>query len=223
MKIRHNIHMNANYPDTRICVQEEGEDLRYYTDKELADFDLISGHFGFAIRRRLEADRHCITILREPISRIISGYHYWRTLVDTPLGNACNSMDIYQFSQSLDPTVIEFIDNAQTWQLFWDYTTAARRRFEKIPPSEVLATARKNLRSFDFVGVQENMPGVLSTMATRFNWRWTDDVADRINSSPNPKAAGEVDLKRLRESLGSKVRLDDELYQLALQLFRKAH
>ena len=52
VKIRHNIHMNSNYPHAKICVQEEGFDLRFMTDAELQDYDIISGHFGYGLRRR---------------------------------------------------------------------------------------------------------------------------------------------------------------------------
>ena len=220
VKIRHNIHMNAGYPHAKILVQEEGVDLRFITDVELQECDIVSGHFGFALRRRFEAARRCLTVLRRPLDRVVSGYYYWKTLHGTPLAQMANALSIYDFVASQDTTVVEYVDNAQTWQLFADFLAPTRARHASRSKSEIVAATKANLASFDFVGIQEDMPGTLEKMKRTFAWEWTDEAAERINKTPDYDAA-HIDTALLRARLGDKLAMDEEIYAFALELFAR--
>jgi hypothetical protein len=217
VKLRHNIHMNVGYPQARICVPEEGSDLRYHSDVELQSFDLISGHFGYALRRRLEPGRRCLTLLRKPLERAISTYYYWKTL-PSPHSQITQLMSIEEFLVSKHPLVTEYVDNAQVWQIFSDYTLSHRHRFADLSRRELLMRAREHLASMDFVGIQEDMPGCLNKMKRRFEWQWTDDPLERINPTPGYDL-GSLDLDALRRKAGDRLALDDELYSYAAELY----
>lgn len=220
VKIRHNIHMNSGYPNAKICVQEEGFDLRFMTDAELQDFDIISGHFGYALRRRLEPSRRCITVLREPLHRVISTYFYWKTLSGTHLSQLAQTLSIYEFAASQDLAIIEYLDNAQTWQILHDFLMPSRQQFAKSSPVEIIAGAKRNLQAFDFVGIQEDMIGTLAKMKETFSWEWTDEPGDWINKTPDYDLA-QIDLGRLKEQLGDRLTLDEELYALGTELYNR--
>jgi hypothetical protein len=220
VKIRHNIHMNVGYPDARVCVPEEGGDLRYHTDAELQGFDLISGHVGYALRRRLEPGRRCLTLLRKPLERVISTYYYWKT-ISPPHSEIAQSMSIEEFLVSHHPLVTEYVDNAQVWQIFSDFIFSHRRCFADLSRREVLNRARGHLASMDFVGIQEDLTGCLEKMKRRFAWQWTDDPAERINPTPGYDLRS-LDLDALRRKAGDRLALDDELYACAAELYARA-
>ena len=220
VKIRHNIHMNSNYPHAKICVQEEGFDLRFMTDAELQDYDLISGHFGYGLRRRVEPTRRCVTVLCEPLQRFISTYFYWKTLVGTYLSQLAHTLSIYEFAASQDSTVVEYVDNAQTWQMLHDFLMPSRQQFAKNSRSEIIAAAKRNLESLDFVGIQEDMPGTLAKMKKTFAWEWTDEPNEWINKTPDYDV-GKINLDLVRKQLGDRLALDEELYALGVELFKR--
>ena len=219
VKIRHNIHMNCGYPDAKICVQEEGFDLRFMTDTELQDYDIVSGHFGYALRRRMEPGRRCVTVLREPFQRFISTYFYWRTLTGTTLAQLAHSLSIYDFAASQDSTVIEYVDNAQTWQILHDFEMTSRLQFAKCSRAEIIEGAKRNLEALDFVGIQEDMPGTLAKMKDTFSWQWTDEPGEWINRTPEYDVT-KIDLALLRKQLGDRLALDEELYAHGVKLFK---
>ena len=220
VKIRHNIHMNSNYPNAKICVQEEGFDLRFMTDAELQDYDIISGHFGYGLRRRVEPTRRCVTVLRDPLQRFISTYFYWKTLAGTYLSQLAHTLSIYEFAASQDSTVVEYVDNAQTWQMLHDFLMPSRQQFAKCSPAEIIAGAKRNLRSLDFVGIQKDMIGTLAKMKETFSWEWTDEPGVWINKTPDYDVA-QIDLGRLKEQLGDRLTLDEELYALGTELYNR--
>lgn len=218
VKIRHNIHMNLVAPQGRVCVQEEGFDLGAMTDAELQDFDIISGHFGAAVRRRLEPGRRCVSMLRSPCPRFISLYFYWKTLAGTYLAQLAHTLSIYEFAASNNPVIVEYVDNAQTWQFFHDFQINTRLRFAGRARSEILTGAGHNLRAFDCVGIHEDMEGTLAKMAKTFAWQWTDTPAARINKTPDYDVS-QIDLDLLRKKLGDRLALDEELYAQGLERF----
>jgi hypothetical protein len=154
------------------------------------------------------------------MDRFISGYYYWKTLHPAPAFRAANELSIYDFARSSDPAVVELIDNAQTWQLYWHFDATARLRFADRPQREILEGAKRNIASLDFVGLQEDVAGTLAKMKERFAWRWTDEPTAIVNPTARYDPAL-VDRNRLREALGSRIALDEELYEFARELFEK--
>jgi hypothetical protein len=220
VKIRHNIHMNVGFPHAKVLVQEEGVDLRFVTDAELQESDIISGHFGYALRRRLEPTRLCVTVLRRPLDRIISGYYYWKTLHGTALEKMANALSIYDFVASQDTTVVEYVDNSQTWQIFADFLAPTRGQHAACTSADILAGAKANLAAFDCVGIQEDIPGTLAKMKRVFSWKWTDEAGKWMNKTPEYDVS-KIDISLLRERLGDRIAMDEELYALALELFAR--
>lgn len=220
VKIRANLHMNANFPHTKLFIPEEGDDLRYVTDTELNANNVISGHFGYALRRRLDADWRALTVLRNPVERIISGYYYWKTLPAAPLSIAARELPIYDFARSDNQAVLDYVDNAQTWQLFSDYARPTRKRFADHGAAWVLEQAKVNLATLDFVGLQEDMSGTLTKLTRKFSWRVTDAPSLRKNETP-PYDLASIDQQRLRDALGDKIVLDEALYACGCDLYER--
>jgi hypothetical protein len=170
------------------------------------------------LRRRLDVDRKCITFLRRPLERVISTYYYWKTLSGTLNARIATDLSIYEFAESQESLVTEYLDNAQTWQLFWDYSMAARVRFAHLEPPAILAQTMENLRLLDFVGIQEDLPQALEKMKRKFSWQWTDESDIKINKTPEYDL-GQIDLDLLRNKVGNRLDMDESIYEFATELY----
>jgi len=69
--------LRTQFPDIEIC-PERFDGLGDFTINELSRFRLFSGHFDFAYSQFIPGDVQVITMFREPRSRLISLYEFWR-------------------------------------------------------------------------------------------------------------------------------------------------
>ena len=71
------------FDSDRIC-PERFDGLGNWTLNELAAYDLFSGHFDLATCRSIPGDVRIITMLREPKSRLLSLFHFWKSHLPDP-------------------------------------------------------------------------------------------------------------------------------------------
>jgi len=127
------------------------------------DSDLIIGHIARSSLSIAYPSHSIVTIIREPKSRLLSNWLFWRSNSDEqliPWGEWGGYVKIARqpFLNFLtDPRIASHTDNLFLRMLLWPHPKILGGSF--LPPetdAELLAAARNALGSFDFVGTIED-------------------------------------------------------------------
>jgi len=171
------------------------------TKNILTRFDLraVIGHFVFGIHQLVDRPYQYITILRNPINRVISLYHYLR-LED--------KMSLEQFANDCP---YREIDNDQT------------RRIAGINPEpgkcseQDLERAKENLcKHFAFVGITERFDETLALLKLKFNW--TKNVSSYPRNVNADKKQSDINMEPGIKAVKNRNLYDIQLYNYANQL-----
>jgi hypothetical protein len=150
------------------------------------DCMFVGGHFSFSTLRQAYPLAQMTTILREPSSRLLSHWLYWRQSSDaalTPLGRWA---DFVRYSRQplarflAEPTIACQTDNLALRMLLWPHPLVQGDRFiEAIHDESLFLEAEARLRTFDFVDVIENekFPRNLET------WLGRPHCYERVNET----------------------------------------
>lgn len=144
-----------------------GEAMRASIFTDLAmiprDADLVVGHMAASTLRATYPTGRFMTSLREPISRLMSYWTYWRSYTDADLEGSGSWGDIIRnggrqklASFLADPDLACQTDNVVTRMLLWPHKLIPDGDF--IDPAHdeaLLREARAKLRAFDFVDIVE--------------------------------------------------------------------
>jgi hypothetical protein len=186
-----------------------------------AEADLVAGHIAYSSLRQRYPDAQLITVLREPFSRVLSHWLYWRGLSDETLAPWGSWADRVRQSHL---SLAEFLssrllachlDNLVVRMLLWPHRLIPIDDF--IDPEHdrrLLAEAHGRLGGFSFVDVVENpeLPGQLQ------RWLARPLASDRRNETgrvPEPLSrplVAELTLEAL-DLLALRSRLDLELWR----------
>jgi hypothetical protein len=170
--------------------------LDVITDDKLAACDYLSGHFPFGIHARSSRPCLYVTLLRDPVARLLSNIRFGLDRGKWPRDTSVAAL----VEQG------RLIDNMQTRQLagMADRSTPCT--------SETLAAALDNLRShYAIVGVTERFDDALKSMITLLGW--PDIVYSNRQVS---KAPSDFDLEsRVRDAAERYFAFDTELHAYA--------
>ena len=166
------------------------------SDEQLSVCDYLSGHFPFGIHHRLARPCLYVTLLRDPVARLLSNVRFG---LDRGRWTRDTSVD----------SLIEqgrLIGNLQTRQIAGIGDSAA-------PCSAAtLATALENLRShYAVIGTTERFDDTLKTLITLLDWpdiAYSDRQVSRTQSDPELEA-------RVRAAAERYFAFDMELYAFA--------
>lgn len=173
--------LRAPYRDEEICPHYGEYKLGEIPPVEFRRrYRFAAAHAGIDYARP-RAD-HILTVLRDPLERILSLYNYWRS---TPLESAtvfpggvidpavtlARELDFEGFVHSDHPRILNDIENGQTWQLAASNTPNGRPRLAHSGPGAVLATAEANLRAMEAIGTTEDLAGFAASIEERLGMR----------------------------------------------------
>jgi hypothetical protein len=207
-------------PKERIVFYEHGTDalierLQGMSPRQQGRIRCIAGHFAFGVHRYYHARPSTyVTLLRNPIDRVISHYyqvlrkesHYLHSAVrDGRLG----------LQEYVESGVSIELDNGQTRILAGIGWGADYGRC----PRPMLEQAKENLnRHFAAVGISEGFDEFLLLLHREFGWN-TDGCGRRNVAAGRPRLE-EIDAAAI-QSIEAHNRLDQELYRHATALFKQ--
>ncbi len=133
------------------------------TDSFPRDARLIMGHFAYSTLRGAYPDAQIITVLRDPTSRLLSHWLFWRQHTDDMLEADGGWADFVRYSREPladflnQPRIAPQIDNAALRMILWQHPLIGPDRF--IDPAHdelLLREAAARLETFAFIDVIEN-------------------------------------------------------------------
>jgi Sulfotransferase family len=224
-------HLKSQFVADDICNIRYWFELNNIQADELNRFKLISAHVSHSITQRLEKPPAMLTILRDPIERVLSTYEYlkWFTgVIDGTERDDAQWYDIVRaFREETGGDLLSFLNtkntilqsviaNTQTMYI----AGVDQNALSEMGEDTALKLAKENLKEFAFVGLTEHMQESLELLSFTFGWRPFENT--QMNVTPNnnrrnniPKAA--IDLISAQNSL------DIELYKFSQELFAKRH
>ncbi|MCP4430984.1 MAG: sulfotransferase family 2 domain-containing protein, partial [Gammaproteobacteria bacterium] len=189
------------------------ERLRALSDEKRAKIRVFRGHEGFGVHEFLPQPYTYITLLRDPVDRIISHYYY---VLRTPTHYlyeevTSRQMDLKAYAASGLSTEL---DNSQTKYLagleapylnYGDYS------------ADILKTARQNIREhFAVVGLIDRFDETLLLLKKALGWKLP--FYTRVNVTDNRPRKRDLPTDTIR-TIEAYNELDIELYRFAQSLF----
>jgi hypothetical protein len=152
---------------------------------------VFSGHFGFKSATQFGGE--IITVLRDPVERFVSLYHFLRKLSERGIEKShrtilANKYSLGEFAKIRDePSLLPALYNAMTWQIAHGASTTHRRelRAEGKTESEIVKLALANLSTFAIVGLQERLDVFADAVAKKYSVSLS---VKKVNvAAPRPK------------------------------------
>lgn len=200
-----------------------GERAAIYLSPEQfpADAQLIMGHISYSTLRAAYPQAQLITVLRDPLTRLLSHWLYWRQHTDAmlePVGTWAEMVRKSRLPLSLflaDPVLAPQTDNMMLRMLLWPDARLPPDRF--IDPADddrLYAEAITRLRDVAFLDVIEN-PDFRSNLD---NWFGHPLTQSRLNETQHvpPDFRSPLHRELTGEAftlLRARTRLDDRLWQ----------
>jgi hypothetical protein len=185
------------------------------SESERRSIKVFQGHDGYGIHNYLPQPCAYVTMLRDPIDRIISHYYYVKRSPHHYLHAevTAKKMALNDFVNSgLTPE----LDNSQT-----KYLAGLETPYLKFGEysSELLAKAKEHINEkFILVGITEWFDETILLLKRKLNWR--TPYYKRVNvtkNRPEKEKVGDLAL----QSIEKHNELDIQLYQYAKALFKK--
>jgi hypothetical protein len=204
--------LSAHYPSEDIYRSQVGtlqDALQEHGWPIIARYRLMRAHYDTSITRYFPRRPVCVTMIRDPVERIISyfehvrrspNHKHYRTVVE-------GKMTLEDF---MDPPLARSDTcNFQVRQL----AGAIRGPAKEMPGSVLLEMARVRLAEFAFFGITERFDDSLDLLHYTFGWQPVRNY-ENLNVSPTPSRRGDHP-----EHVVEKIEIANEL---DLQLYRDA-
>jgi hypothetical protein len=181
-------------------------ELAKLSEERRAEIRMLRGHMGFGVDKHLPVPSTYMTILREPIDRVVSYYYFIRRTPDHYLHDFVRSeeSDLKAFIGSKAHVMI---DNAQT------------RVLSGVWHGPGFGGCKNNLRDrFAVVGLTERFDETLLLMKRAFGWRNVFYARQNVSSRrPHREKLAPETL----QAIASTNQLDIALYRYAAGLFEE--
>lgn len=198
--------------------------------RQLRQYRLFRGHFGYTIPQFLRKPPVCLTVLRDPIQRSISHYEHIRREPKDRRHKLVRgqNMDLKAFAQH--PETRLAILNLQTRSISFDLGMKQIRKIrgfaargvlgtviEERSDEEMLAIAKTRIDEFPFVGLVERFQDSLFLLSYVFGW-YPIRQTRALNAAPKKISKSDLSADVL-DLLYDCNRLDLELYDYAKTKF----
>jgi len=190
------------------------EDLKQLSIQQRSEIEVLKGHMYFGLHELLPQPSTYITILRDPVERVISHYYYILRNPSNELYNqvAAAGMNLKDFV--LSGLSLE-IDNGQTRLLS---SFGAVVPYKHCSP-EILESAKQNVKDhFSIIGFVERFDETLILLKRALKWKMPFYTKSNITQNRPFKAEIPKDTLDVIEAYNQ---LDIQLYQFAQEIFKE--
>lgn len=183
--------------------------LRKLPLSRLKKIRMFKGHMTFGLHDVLPQPATYITVLRDPVDRVISSFYFMRRFKLHPL-----SWQIRREKWTLE----DFVRNSGRDNI--QSRLVANAKYEEPCTCEIVERAKYNLRHhFSVVGFSDRLEESLALMKLRFGWRLSSYSSFNVTRSrPKKRDLPEATLDLIRQRNG----FDVELYAYARGIFEAA-
>ncbi len=212
------------YRDDRSFVigNDINADIRRLTRMDAAArhrIELLMGHMSFGLHRWLAPGARYVTIIRDPVERVLSEYRFLKTNPRHPFHSRVKKMSLAEY---LDSDFTGQAANGQTRLLCGRHAPGSPGIADREPLDE--AHVRRAIENIDryclIAGTQEHFEESLLLMARRLGWRTRPFFLDR---NVTRHEAGGLDLgPDARQRVAARNRLDLLLYRAVDERLQRA-
>lgn len=165
---------------------------------------LLKGHFPYGAHRHLVGESTYITLLRNPVERVVSHYYYVKRTPRHYLYQRVHDENM-NLATYVSSHITEELDNGQVRQLCGvdrDIPWGACRR-------EHLEQAKRNIdQHFSVAGLLERFDESLALMGVKLDWQWTPRYENQNITREKNEPVDASTLEEVRRANA----LDQELY-----------
>jgi hypothetical protein len=201
------------FPGGRQRLQAAIDRFRTLPDSQRDRYDLLRGHFPFGAHEWINRPATYITLLREPVARVVSHYHYVKR---TP------QHALYPLVTEEKMTLTDYVSSGINYEMDNGQTRQITGINDRVPfgccSPELLSVARQLLDDhFSIVGLVEHFDETLLLLRQRLGWR-RYPVYVRQNVTRKRPFTQELS-PATRAIIEKHNRLDCELYEYAARRF----
>ncbi|MGF1535242.1 MAG: sulfotransferase family 2 domain-containing protein [Elainellaceae cyanobacterium] len=211
--------LDSKFDRDKICPEHRLIELHEYSAEQIAGYRLFRGHFSYDIGLILPRSPHLVTMLRDPVERVISAYEFMKTcIIIHPQAAATQhkARTLPLKDYICDPNVSGVV-NAQARQLAGRAWRGAARSAHR----DWLDAARAHLEDFAFVGLTEQFDDSMALLNYTFGWSPLQQV-QRLMVGNKKLKREQLSAEEL-EIILEHNQLDVALYDYAKALFERRH
>lgn len=190
------------------------DDFKQLSESQKEKIRLLKGHMYFGLHESFPQPSTYITVMRDPVERVISHYYYVLCDSHNHLHQEVISQNI-SLKDFVSRGMCRNLDNGQTRHLS---TIGADVAYGKCS-TEMLESAKKNIQEhFAVVGLSERFDETLVLMQKRFQWQVPVYSKQNVNKNRLFKKDISQDTLKVLKSYNQ---LDIELYQYVKEIFEE--
>jgi hypothetical protein len=213
------------FSPAEIC-PERFNALHAATSDELDRYKLFSGHMDYASLSRIPGEKFTMTTLREPRSRIISLYKYWRSFDlefafrnDLHLPITAKSLPFTEFLRCQKNGVQANIRNSAV-RFFLGHCWSDEQGSLVIDDSAALELSVRNLATFDLIGETSDLSPMVSTLSQKLGIDAPEEIP-RDNKTQSDLAEEEFQTDEAIDLLNELTVLDRAFYERGLDMIAR--
>jgi len=192
------------------------QDIKSLSHNVIYPYRLLMGSFDYMVYRMLPRQPFYITLLCEPVSRVVNTFMQIKKAENHPLHNTLVSEQLDLHSFVTHPKCKPYVENIQTKRLAGNPANEAVQFSESV----LRELARIRLDEFAFFGLSEMLEESIDLLSFTFGWEsnFVDQLAEdsRLRTSDLDY---DID-KKVDRAIRSRNEFDLALYESALQLFK---
>ena len=188
------------------------ENFKQLDQTEKANIKILMGHMYFGLHEFLPSPSTYITMLRNPIERVVSYYHFVKKLT---------THDDYELIKKQNISLKEYCQTGRENMCNGQTRFLSGTRESEICGHAQLAEAKQNLRQyFSVVGIQERFDESLLLLQKKLGWKKAPFYYQRNTNRANSYHQLGISSDTLA-TIEKYNQLDLELYEYANQIFEQ--
>ncbi len=209
--------LDSKFHEKEICPARVGTELVKIPRADLAQYRLFRGHFFYDTGSLLPLGLVYITLLRNPIERVISDYEFMRRCIPSRVEGMRNHQ------KALTMTLKEYVNDPENLSMANSQTRHLSLSAYKDSPEQWLEAAKQNLtEKFACVGLVEQFQDSMALLSYTFGWNPLAEYQN-LMVAPSKRLKQEQIEPEVLEAIASRNALDIALYDYAKKQFESRY